>query len=66
MHVENTISIEQPMNLLEGKTTTSGLRPESAASGVAGSVLAGTVLAVSVMLVFLLRRRRGASTRGRC
>jgi uncharacterized protein YndB with AHSA1/START domain len=52
-------------DLLEGKTT-SGLRPESAASGVAGSVVAGTVLAVSVMLVFLLRRRRGASRRGRC
>ena len=52
-------------DLLEGKTT-SGLRPESAASGVAGSVVAGTVLAVSVMLVFLLRRRRGASRRGHC
>jgi hypothetical protein len=53
-------------DLLEGKTTTSGPRPESAASGVAGSVVVGTVLAVSVMLMFLLRRRRGASRRGRC
>jgi hypothetical protein len=53
-------------NLLEGKITTSGPRPESAASGVAGSAVAGTVLAVSVTLLFLLRRRRGASRRGRC
>jgi uncharacterized protein YndB with AHSA1/START domain len=52
-------------DLLEGKTT-SGPRPESAASGVAGSVVAGTVLAVSIMILFLLRRRRGASRRGRC
>jgi uncharacterized protein YndB with AHSA1/START domain len=51
-------------DLLEGKTT-SGPRPE-AASRVAGSVVVGTVLAVSVMLVFLLRRRRGASRIGRC
>jgi uncharacterized protein YndB with AHSA1/START domain len=53
-------------DLLEGKTTTSGPRPESAASGVARRVVAGTVLAVSVTLLFLLRRRRGASRRGRC
>ena len=53
-------------DLLEGKTTTSGPRPESAAFGVAGSVVAGTVLAVSFTLLFLLRRRRGASRRGRC
>jgi uncharacterized protein YndB with AHSA1/START domain len=53
-------------NLLEGKTTTSGPRPESAASGVAGSVVAGTVLAVSIMILFLHRRRRGVSRRGRC
>jgi uncharacterized protein YndB with AHSA1/START domain len=52
-------------DLLEGKTTTSGTRLESAASGVARSVVAGTVLAVSVTLLFLLRRRRGASKRGR-
>jgi uncharacterized protein YndB with AHSA1/START domain len=52
-------------DLLEGKTTTSGPRPESAASGVARRVVAGTVLAVSVTLLFLLRRRRGASRRGR-
>jgi len=52
-------------DLLEGKTT-SGPRPEAADSGVAGSVVAGTVLAVSVTLLFLLRRRRGASRRGRC
>jgi uncharacterized protein YndB with AHSA1/START domain len=52
--------------LLEGKTTTSGPRPEAAESGVAGSVVSGTVLAVSVTLLFLLRRRRGASRRGRC
>jgi uncharacterized protein YndB with AHSA1/START domain len=51
--------------LLEGKTT-SGPRPESAASGVAGSVVAGTVLALSIMILFLLRRRRGARRRGRC
>jgi uncharacterized protein YndB with AHSA1/START domain len=53
-------------DLLEGKTTTSGPRPESAASGMARRVVAGTVLAVSVTLLFLLRRRRGASRRGRC
>jgi uncharacterized protein YndB with AHSA1/START domain len=52
-------------DLLEGKTTTSGLRPESAASGVARRVVAGTVVAVSVTLLYLLRRRRGASRRGR-
>jgi hypothetical protein len=52
--------------LLEGKPTTSQPRPESAASGVAGSVVAGTVLGVSVTLLFLLRWRRGASRRGRC
>jgi hypothetical protein len=52
-------------DLLEGKTTTSGPRPESAASRVARSVVAGMVLAVSVTLLFLLRRRRGASRRGR-
>src|SRR5215212_1728609 len=52
-------------DVLEGKTT-SGPRPESATSGVAGSVVAGTVLAVSIMILFLLRRRRGASRRGRC
>jgi uncharacterized protein YndB with AHSA1/START domain len=52
-------------DLLEGKPTTPQPRPESAAPGVARSVVAGTVLAVSVMLLFLLRRRRGASRRGR-
>ena len=52
--------------LLEGKPTTPQPRPESAASAVAGSVVAGTVLGVSVTLLFLLRRRRGASRRGRC
>ncbi len=52
-------------DLLEGKTTTSGPRPEAAESGVARRVVAGTVLAVSVTLLFLLRRRRGASRRGR-
>jgi uncharacterized protein YndB with AHSA1/START domain len=52
-------------DLLEGKTTTSGPRPESAASGVARRVVAGTVVAVSVTLLFLLRRRRGARRRGR-
>jgi uncharacterized protein YndB with AHSA1/START domain len=51
-------------DLLEGKTTTSGPRPESAAPGVPRRVVAGTVLAVSVMLLFLLRRRRSASRRG--
>ena len=53
-------------DLLEGKPTTPQPRPESAASGVAGSVVAGTVLGVSVTLLFLLRWRRGASRRGRC
>jgi hypothetical protein len=53
-------------DLLEGKPTTPQPRPESAASGVAGSVVAGTVLAVFVTLLFLLRRRRGANRRGRC
>ena len=53
-------------DLLEGKTATSGPRLESVAFGVAGSVVVGTVLGVSVMLLFLLRRRRGASRRGRC
>jgi uncharacterized membrane protein len=52
-------------DLLEGKTTW-GLRPESAASRMAGSVVAVTVLGVCVTLLFLLRRRRGASRRGRC
>jgi len=52
-------------DLLEGKTT-SGLRPESAASGVARRVVAGTVLGVCVTLLFLLRKRRGASRIGRC
>jgi uncharacterized protein YndB with AHSA1/START domain len=52
--------------LLEGKPATPQPRPESAASGVAGSMVAGTVLAVFVTLLFLLRRRRGASRRGRC
>jgi uncharacterized protein YndB with AHSA1/START domain len=53
-------------DLLEGNPTTPQPRPESAASGVAGSVVAGTVLGVSVTLLFLLRRRRGASRRGGC
>jgi uncharacterized protein YndB with AHSA1/START domain len=53
-------------DLLEGKPTTPQPRPESAASGVAGSVVAGTVIAVFVTLLFLLRRRRGANRRGRC
>ena len=53
-------------DLLEGKPTTPHPRPGSAASGVAGSVVAGTVLAVSATILFLLRRRRGASSRGRC
>jgi uncharacterized protein YndB with AHSA1/START domain len=52
-------------DLLEGKTT-SGLRPESAASGVARRVVAGAVVGVCVTLLFLLRQRRGASRRGRC
>ena len=52
--------------LLEGKPTTPHPRPESAASGVARRVVAGTVLAVSVTILFLLRRRRGSSRRGRC
>jgi uncharacterized protein YndB with AHSA1/START domain len=51
-------------DLLEGKTT-SEPRLESAASRVARSVVAGTVLAVSVTLLFLLRRGRDASRRGR-
>jgi uncharacterized protein YndB with AHSA1/START domain len=53
-------------DLLEGKTTTPQPKPESAASGMARRVVAGTVLAVSVTLLFLLRRRQGASRRGRC
>ncbi len=44
-------------DLLEGETTPPGRRPESAASGVAGSVAAGTVLAVCVALLFVHRRR---------
>jgi hypothetical protein len=52
--------------LLEGKPTTPQPKLESAASGVAGSVVSGTVLGVSVTILFLLRRRRGASRRGRC
>ena len=53
-------------DLLESKPTTPHPRPGSAASGMARRVVAGTVLAVSVTLLFLLRRRRGASRRGRC
>jgi uncharacterized protein YndB with AHSA1/START domain len=40
-------------DLLEGKTTTSGPRPELAPSGVAGTAVVGTVLAISVTVLFL-------------